>query len=68
MHELTALERQVLNRLSSGPWTSPPLFDHMLLARLAKLGLVQIRVLPSSEFVYSLIETGRSAITQDDRR
>jgi hypothetical protein len=38
---LTSLERDILQRLSSEPWASPPLFDHNLVARLVEAGYVQ---------------------------
>lgn len=36
----TPTERDVLKRLASQPWTSPPKFDRELIARLVQLGLV----------------------------
>ena len=44
--ELTGLEREFLKRLAHGPWASPPLFDHSLVARLVDDGLVQTESLP----------------------
>ena len=37
--DLTPTEREFLKRLASEPWTSPPLFDHELVARLVELGM-----------------------------
>ena len=37
---LTSLERDFLQRLSTEPWASPPLFDHNLVARLVEAGYV----------------------------
>ena len=38
---LTDLEREFLERLSKQQWTSPPLFDHSLVARLVEAGYVE---------------------------
>jgi DNA-binding PadR family transcriptional regulator len=59
---LTDLEREFMERLSSGPWTSPPLFDHSLVARLVEVGYVQTETLPSGEVQYEITEAGRTAI------
>jgi len=45
---LTPTERDFLKRLASQPWASPPMFDHELVARLVKLGLVEAEALPSA--------------------
>ncbi|MBM7487916.1 hypothetical protein ACVWWI_006535 [Bradyrhizobium sp. USDA 3686] len=51
--DLTATERDFLSRLASQAWTSPPLFDHELVARLVELGLVEAELLASGEVAYS---------------
>ncbi len=62
--ELTSLEREFLERLAGGPWASPPLFDHSLIARLIEAGLVQTETLPDGAVQYEITETGRAALTQ----
>jgi hypothetical protein len=59
--DLTATERDFLNRLASESWTSPPLFDHELVARLVELGLVEAEPLASGEVEYSITAAGRVA-------
>jgi DNA-binding PadR family transcriptional regulator len=60
---LTRLEREFLERLGDGPWASPPLFDHSLVARLVEVGLVQTETLPDGSVQYEITEAGRAAIT-----
>jgi hypothetical protein len=61
---LTGLEREFLERLAGGPWASPPLFDHSLVARLMEAGLVQTETLPDGAVEYEITEAGRAAITE----
>jgi len=62
--ELTGLEREFLKRLAHGPWASPPLFDHSLVARLVDDGLVQTESLPGGSVQYEIIDAGRAEIEQ----
>jgi DNA-binding PadR family transcriptional regulator len=62
--ELTGLEREFLERLAGGPWASPPLFDHSLIARLVDDGLVQTETLPGGSVQYEITEAGRAEIEQ----
>jgi hypothetical protein len=50
--DLTATERDFLNGLASESWTSPPLFDHELVARLVELGLVEAEPLAWAKVEY----------------
>jgi hypothetical protein len=59
---LTSLEREFLQRLSTEPWTSPPLFDHNLIIRLVDAGYVQTEMLPTGSVHYEISEGGRAAI------
>lgn len=59
---LTPLERDFLSRLTEVAWTSPPLFDHALLARLIEAGYVQTTSLPSGEVQYEITNVGRIAL------
>ena len=59
---LTSLEHEFLQRLSTEPWTSPPLFDHSLIARLVEVGYVETQTLPSGSIRYEITDTGRPAI------
>jgi len=59
---LTQLEREFLTRLAKEPWTSPPLFDHSLVARLAEAGYVEADTLPSGEVRYLITEPGLAAL------
>ncbi len=58
---LTSLERDFLQRLSTEPWASPPLFDHNLVARLVEAVYVQTETLPTRSVQYETTETGRAA-------
>jgi DNA-binding PadR family transcriptional regulator len=61
--ELTELELEFLRRLADEPWTSPPLFDH-LVVRLVEAGLVQTETLPTTGAVqYAITEAGKAAIS-----
>jgi DNA-binding PadR family transcriptional regulator len=62
--ELTSLEREFLERLAGGPWASPPLFDHSLVARLVEAGLVQTETLPDGSVEYEITNAGRAEIGQ----
>ena len=62
--ELTGLEREFLERLADGPWASPPLFDHSLVARLVEAGLVQTETLPDRALQYEITEAGRAALAE----
>jgi hypothetical protein len=55
---LTGLKREFLERLAGGPWASPPLFDHSLVARLVEAGLVQTETLPDGSVQYALRTPG----------
>jgi hypothetical protein len=59
---LTNLEREFLQRLSTEPWASPPLFDHSLVARLIEAGYVQTETLPTNSVQYEITEAGHAAI------
>jgi hypothetical protein len=59
---LTSLEREFLQRLSTEPWTSPPLFDHSLIARLVEAGYVETQPFPSGSIGYEITDTGLAAI------
>jgi hypothetical protein len=59
---LTSLEREFLQRLSTKPWTSPPLFDHSLIARLVEAGYVETQTFPSGSIGYEITDTGLAAI------
>jgi hypothetical protein len=61
----TSLEREFLQRLSTEPWTSPPLFDHSLIARLVEASYVQNETLPTGSVQYEITEGGRAAIADD---
>lgn len=61
--DLTATERDFLNRLALESWASPPLFDHELVARLVELGLVEAEPLASGEVEYTITSTGRAALS-----
>jgi DNA-binding PadR family transcriptional regulator len=60
--ELTELERDFLERLSDGPWLSPPMFDHEIVARIVELGLVETETFPSGEIEYHITDSGRAAL------
>ena len=59
---LTSLEREFLERISSEPWPSPPLFDHNLVVRLVEAGLVQTKTRPDGAVAYEITEAGRAEI------
>jgi hypothetical protein len=59
---MPSLEHEFLQRLSTEPWTSPPLFDHSLIARLVEVGYVETQTLPSGSIRYEITDTGRAAI------
>jgi DNA-binding PadR family transcriptional regulator len=63
--ELTVLEREFLERLSKQRWTSPPLFDHSLVARLVEAGYVETRALPTGSVEYEITEAGLAAIANE---
>jgi hypothetical protein len=56
---LMPLERDFLKQLWQAAWVSPPLFDHILLARLAAAGYVQTEALPSGEVRYEITNVGK---------
>jgi len=60
---LTSLEHEFLERVSSEPWPSPPLFDHNLVVRLVEAGLVQTETLPDGAVVYEITEAGRAELS-----
>jgi hypothetical protein len=60
--ELTELERDFLRSFLDGPWTSPPMFDHEIVARIVEMGLVEIGSLQSGEIEYNITEAGRAAL------
>jgi DNA-binding PadR family transcriptional regulator len=62
--DLTSLVREFLERLAGGPWASPPLFDHSLVARMVEAGLVQTETLPHGSVQYEITEAGRAEIRQ----
>ena len=57
---LTSLEREFLQRISSEPWPSPPLFDHNLIVRLIEAGLVQTETLPDGAVLYEIKADGQT--------
>jgi hypothetical protein len=59
---LTELGREFLEQLAGGPWASPPLFDHSLIARLVEAGLVKTEALPDGSVQYEITEAGREVI------
>ncbi|TYL99194.1 hypothetical protein FXB40_03550 [Bradyrhizobium rifense] len=61
--DLAATERDFLHGLASESWTSPPLFDHELVARLIELGLVEAEPLASGETEYRITAAGRAALS-----
>ena len=61
---LTDLELEFLERLSVERWTSPPLFDHSLVARLVEVGYVETRALPTGSVEYEITEAGMAAIAE----
>jgi len=61
---MTDLEREFLQRLSVERWTSPPLFDHSLVARLVEAGYVETRALPTGAVEYEITEAGMAAIAE----
>jgi DNA-binding PadR family transcriptional regulator len=62
--ELTDLELEFLQRLMNGPWQSPPLFDHSLVARLVEVGYVRSETLPTTgAMYYEVTEAGRDVIS-----
>ena len=63
--ELTVLEREFLERLAGGPWASPSLFDHSLVARLVEAGYVETRALPAGCFENEITEAGLAAIANE---
>ena len=62
--DLTGLEREFLEQLAGGPWASPPLFDHSLVARLVEAGIVQTEPLLGGGVQYEITEAGRAALTE----
>jgi len=61
---MTDLEREFLQRLSVERWTSPPLFDHSLVAGLVEAGYVETRALPTGSVEYEITEAGMAAIAE----
>ncbi|MBI5263259.1 MAG: hypothetical protein HY852_15720 [Bradyrhizobium sp.] len=61
---LTEIERDFLERLASESWTSTPLFDHELVARLVELGLVETEPLASGDIEYRITAAGRAALSR----
>jgi hypothetical protein len=62
--DLTATERDFLNRLASESWASPPLFDHELVAHLVELlELVETEPRASGEVEYTITAAGRAALS-----
>jgi hypothetical protein len=61
--DLTATEGDFLNHLTSESWTSPPLFDHELVARRVELRLVEAEPLASGEVEYTITAAGRAALS-----
>ena len=59
---ITDLEREFLQRLSEEEWTSPPLFDKGMVARLIDSGYVHAILLGGGRVQYELTNTGRAAL------
>jgi hypothetical protein len=55
---LTDLERDFLQRLSTEPGASPPLFDYSLVAQLVEAGCVQTETLLTGSVQYEVIAAG----------
>jgi hypothetical protein len=61
--ELTGLELDFLRKVAArGAWTSPPLFDRSLVARLVAGGYVLAESLSTGEVRYEITEAGRADI------
>ena len=54
---VTDLEREFLQRLSEEDWTSPPLFDQGMVARLIDAGYVHAILLGGGRVQYQLTNT-----------
>jgi hypothetical protein len=61
---ITDLEREFLQRLSTEDWTSPPLIDHGLVARLIDEGYVHAILMGGGRVHYELTNTGRAALKE----
>ena len=61
---LTGLEQEFLKRLSKQRWSSPPLFDHSLVARLVEAGYVETRALSTGSIEYEITDAGRVAMAE----
>jgi hypothetical protein len=59
---LNSIERDFLARLSLEPWTSPPVFDHRLLARLVENKYVASHTAALDAVYYEITDYGRAAI------
>jgi len=60
--DLTEIDRAFLKQLTSEPWTSTPLFDHEVVARLVELRLAEAISLPSGDTEYRITAEGRAAL------
>ncbi len=60
--DLTGLERDSLSRLAVEPWSSPPLFDHSLLARLVEAKLVTAGCAPNGAIWYEITDEGSAEV------
>jgi DNA-binding PadR family transcriptional regulator len=58
---LNSIELDFLARLSLEPWTSPPVFDHDLLARLVQAGYVTAQRAALDAIYYEITDSGRAA-------
>jgi hypothetical protein len=62
---LNGIERDFLNRLSLQAWTSPPLFDHRLLDRLAEARYITRQSAALDAVHYEITNTGRAAVVAE---
>ena len=61
---ITHFERELLQRLSEEEWTSPPLFDQGMVARLVDGGYVRAILLGGGRVQYELTNNGRAALRE----
>ena len=59
---LNSIERDFLIRLSTEAWTSPPVFDHVLLDRVVEAGYVTRHGAVHNAVRYEISDGGRAAL------
>ena len=64
---LNAVEREFLLRLAHKPWTSPAVFDHSLLQKLAEAKYVTSRAVAQGGVCYEIADLGRAAAIEAQR-